>query len=32
MDHICFDLDEPLDYEYLAYLVESGRLKQLLKK
>lgn len=25
MDHICFDLDEPEDYDYLSYLVETGR-------
>ncbi len=27
MDHICFDLDEPSDYDYLAYLLDSGKLK-----
>lgn len=27
MDHICFDLDEPSDYDYLTFLVETGRLK-----
>lgn len=26
MDHICFDLDEPSDYEYLAYLLETGKI------
>lgn len=26
MDHICFDLDEPSDYEYLAYLLDTGKL------
>lgn len=26
MDHICFDLDEPSDYDYLAYLLDSGKL------
>lgn len=26
MDHICFDLDEPSDYDYLAYLLDTGRL------
>ncbi len=26
MDHICFDLDEPGDYDYLAYLLETGRI------
>ncbi|MCM1482734.1 MAG: acylneuraminate cytidylyltransferase family protein [Muribaculaceae bacterium] len=25
MDHICFDLDEPTDYDYLAYLIDTGR-------
>lgn len=27
MDHICFDLDEPADFDYLSYLLETGRLK-----
>lgn len=27
MDHICFDLDEPSDYDYLAYLLDTGKLK-----
>ncbi len=27
MDHICFDLDEPEDYDYLAYLVNTGKVK-----
>ena len=27
MDHICFDLDEPSDYDYLAYLIDTGKLK-----
>lgn len=27
MDHICFDLDEPSDYEYLSYLLETGKIK-----
>lgn len=27
MDHICFDLDEPADYDYLAYLIETGKIK-----
>lgn len=27
MDHICFDLDEPSDYDYLSYLIDSGKLK-----
>lgn len=26
MKHICFDLDEPSDYDYLAYLLDTGRL------
>ena len=26
MDHICFDLDEPSDYEYLAYLLAARKL------
>lgn len=26
MDHICFDLDEPADYDYLAFLVETRRI------
>ena len=27
MPHICFDLDEPQDYDYLSFLIETGRLK-----
>lgn len=27
MDHLCFDLDEPSDYDYLAFLLDTGRLK-----
>ena len=27
MDHICFDLDEPQDYDYLAYLIETGKIE-----
>ena len=27
MDHICFDLDEPSDYDYLSYLIETGKIK-----
>lgn len=27
MDHICFDLDEPIDYDYLAFLLDSGKVK-----
>lgn len=26
MNHLCFDLDEPQDYDYLAYLLDTGRL------
>lgn len=26
MDHICFDLDEPSDYDYLAFLLDTGRI------
>ncbi len=26
MNHICFDLDEPADYDYLSYLMETGRI------
>lgn len=26
MNHICFDLDEPADFDYLSFLVETGRL------
>lgn len=27
MDHICFDLDEPSDYDYLAFLLDTGRIR-----
>ena len=27
MNHLCFDLDEPSDYDYLAFLLDTGRLK-----
>lgn len=27
MDHICFDLDEPADFDYLTYLVETKRIE-----
>lgn len=27
MQHLCFDLDEPQDYDYLAFLMDTGRLK-----
>lgn len=30
MDHLCFDLDEPEDYEYLSFLIESGKLRKML--
>ncbi len=26
MDHLCFDLDEPSDYDYLAFLIDTGRI------
>lgn len=26
MEHLCFDLDEPADFDYLTYLVETGRI------
>lgn len=26
MSHICFDLDEPADYDYLSYLIDTGKL------
>lgn len=26
MDHICFDLDEPSDYDYLSYLIENKKI------
>ncbi|MND86054.1 CMP-N,N'-diacetyllegionaminic acid synthase [compost metagenome] len=26
MDHICFDLDEPLDFEFLSFLLENNKL------
>ncbi len=26
MNHICFDLDEPSDYDYLSYLLETGKI------
>lgn len=31
MPHICFDLDEPSDYDYLTWLVETGRLSELMR-
>jgi len=27
MDHICFDLDEPSDYDYLAYLLDTKKIE-----
>lgn len=27
MDHICFDLDEPSDYDYLAYLLDNNKIQ-----
>lgn len=27
MDHLCFDLDEPRDYEYLSYLLSEGKIE-----
>ncbi len=26
MPHICFDLDHPVDFDFLAYLVENNKL------
>jgi hypothetical protein len=26
MPHQCFDLDEPEDFDYLAYLIENNKL------
>lgn len=26
MDHLCFDIDEPADYDYLSYLLETKRI------
>lgn len=26
MDHICFDLDEPSDYDYLTYLIDTKKI------
>lgn len=25
MDHICFDLDHPIDFEFLEYLIQTGK-------
>lgn len=27
MNHLCFDLDEPSDFDYLTWLVDTGRVK-----
>ena len=27
MDHVCFDLDEPDDYDRLVYMLDSGKIK-----
>lgn len=29
MNHLCFDLDEPQDYDYLTWLMETGRYNKL---
>lgn len=26
MDHICFDLDHPIDFEFLEYLIQTGKI------
>ncbi len=26
MQHLCFDLDHPVDFDFLQYLMESGKL------
>jgi CMP-N,N'-diacetyllegionaminic acid synthase len=26
MDHICFDLDHPIDFEFLEYLIQAGKI------
>ena len=31
MNHICFDLDEPSDFEYLEYLLDKGKLTNILQ-
>lgn len=31
MDHICFDLDEPEDYDYMEYLMSKGKLKDFMR-
>lgn len=30
MDHICFDLDNPEDFDYLEYLIVNGKLRNIL--
>ncbi|MCH5239346.1 MAG: acylneuraminate cytidylyltransferase family protein [Muribaculaceae bacterium] len=30
MDHMCFDLDEPLDFEYLEFLLTHDKLKNIM--
>ena len=30
MHHICFDLDEPLDFEYMEFLLTHGKLKNIM--
>lgn len=31
MNHICFDLDEPWDFEFMDFLISSGKLKEYLR-
>jgi hypothetical protein len=26
MDHICFDLDHPIDFDFMEYLLENNKL------
>ena len=26
MDHICFDLDEPIDFDFLDYLLQNNKI------
>lgn len=30
LNHICFDLDEPYDFEYLDFLISNGKLRNIL--
>ena len=30
MDHICFDIDEPIDFYFLEFLIETERIKGIL--